>query len=467
VHARRVQPVTGHARRVQPVTGPTDQRRLFASILSAVLPGLGQAFNRRGRAAAIFAIPSLLLLAIAWLLLQLNSTSMLLAHAIVPGTLQLLLILNGLVLVWRLLAVVEAFIDRRYPGKPGRLGGVGLAVVIVFVALPHLAAHVYGASAFSAFERVFAGAGGVATGGPDDDPGSAGGPTPEPGERVNVLLMGIDSGPTRTQALTDSMIVVSLDPVGRTASMVSIPRDLVDVPLGDGKTFAPKINSLLGWANRHKADFPHGGTRALEDAIGALLGVPIHYYAKVDLAGFVTMVDAVGGVDINVVRPLSDPRYFGARGGGWSVTAGQHHFAGVDALAYARIRKAVGESDFTRAGRQQEILIALRNKAVAGGNLLFTLPALVDAVGDSVRTDLPAARLPELAALAEEIGGDRTTRVIMTSPMVKSGGKNHPYGSVVIPVPRRIAEMVALVFTKPGVPPGPWPIPKPSKSPSP
>ena len=55
----------------------------------------------------------------------------------------------------------------------------------------------------------------------------------------------------------------------------------------------------------------------------------------------------------------------------------------------------------------------------------------------------------------------------MTSPMVKSGGKGHPYGSVVIPVPTRIAEMVAIVFTPPGTPPGPWPTPKPSKAPSP
>ena len=457
-----------HARRARPDTRATDQRRLFAAILSAVLPGLGQAFNRRARPAAIFAIPSLVLLGVVWLLFQLNSSSMLVAQAIVPGTLQLLLIINGLVLAWRLIAVFEAFVDRRYPGKPGRLGGVGLVVVILLVALPHAVAHVYGASAFSTFERVFAGAGGDATGGPDDDPGSTTGPKPGPGERVNVLLMGIDSGPSRTQALTDSLMVISLDPVGRTVSMVSIPRDLVDVPLGNGDTFGPKINSLLGWANRHEEDFPLGGTRALEDAIGALLGVPIHYFAKVDLAGFVTMVDAVGGVDIEVARPLSDENYGGfGVGPGWSIGVGPHHLDGANALAYARIRRSTGENDFTRAGRQQEVLIALRDQAVEGGNFLFSLPALLAAVGDTVRTDLPAERLPELAALAEEIGGERTTQVVMTSPMVKSGGKDHKYGSVVIPVPKRIAEMVAIVFTEPGTPPGPWPTPKPSKAPTP
>jgi polyisoprenyl-teichoic acid--peptidoglycan teichoic acid transferase len=443
-----------HARRIRSDSRPTDRRRLLAAVLSGVLPGLGQAFNRRTRPAAVFAIPSLVLIAGAWILLQLTSPALLVAHAIVPSTLGLLLVLNGAILIWRLLAVFEAFVDRRYPGRPGRLGGVGLVLLVVAVALPHVAAHLVGSSAFATFDRVF---GGAAVGGADDDPGSTSGPTPLAGERVNVLLMGIDSGPNRAHALTDSLIVVSLDPVGRTVSMLSIPRDLVDVPLGDGNTFAPKINSLLSFANRHEADFPEGGTRALEDAIGALLGIPIHYYAKVDLGGFVRMVDAVGGIDVEVAKPLSDPNYGGfGVGPGWSIKAGPHHLDGANALAYARIRRATGESDFTRAARQQEVLIALRDQAVKG-DLLFGLPRLLDAVGDAVRTDVPPALLPQLAALAEEIDGGRTVRAVLTSPMVKSGGKNHPYGSVVIPVPKRIAEMVAVVFPAPGTKPGPWP----------
>ena len=451
-------------------TQPTDTRRLLAAILSGVIPGLGQAMNGRTRQAAIFLVPSLIVLLVAGLLLLTTSSTMLLARAIVPDTLRTLLILDVVVLVWRLAAVVQAFIDRRYPPRPGRLGAVGLAIVVVLVALPHAIAGLYGANAFNTFEKVFSGTQGVPVGGKNDDPGSTAGPTPLTGERVNVLLMGIDSGPSRSQALTDTLMVVSLDPVGRTVTMLSIPRDLIDVPLGNGQKFGPKINSLLGWANSqsHKSDFPQGGTRALEDAIGALLGIPIHYYAKVDLGGFVDMINAVGGVDIKVTKRLADPNYGGfGVGPGWSIDPGLHHLNGAEALAYARVRKSLGESDFTRAARQQQVLIALRDQAVKK-DLLVSLPALLQAVGDTVRTDLPAARLPEFAAFAEEIGGDRTTQAVLTSPMVKAGAANNPYGSVVIPVPLRIKQMVAVIFTPPGTPPGPWPpdsSPRPSASP--
>jgi LCP family protein required for cell wall assembly len=445
---------------------PSDRRRLLAAILSGAIPGTGQAINGRSRAALFFVIPSLILLLIAGVIVWTTSSTMLLAHAIVPDTLRLLLILDVVVLVWRLAAVVHAFVDPRYPRAVSRGGVLGLAIVMSLVAAPHGLAGLYGSNALTTFREVFSGSQGTVVGGPNDDPGSTAGPTPLVGERINVLLMGIDSGPSRTQALTDSLIVVSLDPVGKTVTMLSIPRDLVDVPLGNGSTFAPKINSLLGYANRHKEDFPQGGTRALEDAVGALLGIPIHYYAKVDLGGFVAMVDAVGGVDIKVAKHIADANYggFGVGPGGWSIEPGNHHLDGANALAYARVRKSPGESDFTRAARQQQVLLAIRDQAVKQ-NLLVSLPTLLTSVRDAVRTDLPADRLPEFAAFAEEIGGDRTTQQVLTSPMVKSGGANNPYGSVVIPVPLRIRQMVAAIFPPAGTPPGPWP-PKPTPSPS-
>ncbi len=261
------------------------------------------------------------------------------------------------------------------------------------------------------------------------------------------------------------MIVVSIDPVGNTVTLVSIPRDMVDVPLGNGDTFGPKINSLTTFAEDHRDQFPNPG-RALPDAIGALLGIKIHYSAQVDLGGFVRMVNAVGGVDITAARALSDPNYGGyGVGPGWSITKGPHHLDGANALAYSRIRKSVGESDFTRAARQQEVLVAVRDAAVARG-LLFSLPNLLTEVGDAVRTDLPADRLPELAALAEEIGGDKATLIVIKHPLVHPGSGSK-YGSVQVPDVPAIQAMAKLAFPAPGTPPTAWPTPKATPKASP
>jgi LCP family protein required for cell wall assembly len=443
-----------HARRFEPDRRPTDGRRLAAGLFSSILPGSGQLLNGRRRAAAIFGIPALVALAVAWLIIQSDRPTMLLARIITPSVLGLLLVLNIVVLVWRVAAILHAFGDRRYSLRPGRFGVVGLVLLLLLTAAPHVAAWSYGTTAQLTFAKIFSGSTNV-------DPSA---PSPSSRERVNILLVGIDSGPGRTEALSDSLIVVSLDPVGRTVSMLSIPRDLAKVPLGNGNVFGPKINSLMSWADRHPTEFPDGGIRTLEGAIGALLGIPIHYYATIDLRGFVKMVDAVGGVDIKVTKALSDPNYGGfGVGPGWSIEPGVHHLDGANALAYARIRKSTGESDFTRAARQQEVLVALRDETVRAGALL-NLPQLLSAVGGTIRTDLPVDRLPELAALAEQIDSSSTTRVVLGSPMIKAGGPS-PYGSTFVPVPTRIAAMTKVVFGPPGQSPV-WPIPsaKPSAS---
>ncbi len=376
----------------------------------------------------------------------------LLASAIVPATLGALLMLNLLVLVWRLVALVQAFFDTRFELRPGGLGLSGLAIIVLITVLPHVGANYLGGLARSTFADVFDGA---VLGEKSD----ARGPVPGQNARMNVLLVGIDAGAGRDHALTDSLIVVSLDPVGKTVSMASLPRDLVNVPLGDGRTFGPKLNSLLSYATSHKDEFPAGGMRSLENAVGTLLGIPIHYYATIDLNGFVTMVDAVGGVDVKVKQALDDPKYrgYGVTGNkGWQVTVGDHHFDGKDALAYARIRRSVGQTDFTRQARQQEILLALRSKAVKGDALL-NLPSLLDAVGAAVSTDLPPERLPDLAVLAGEIPAKKIVRVVLRFPLVHPAkpGQNK-YGAVQLPDTAAIMAMASQLFSAPGTPPKPW-----------
>jgi LCP family protein required for cell wall assembly len=261
------------------------------------------------------------------------------------------------------------------------------------------------------------------------------------------------------------MMVISFDPVGKTASMVSLPRDLVNIPLGDGNDYGPKLNSLMSYADRHPDEFPAGGVRTLENAVGALLGIPIHYYARMEFKGFIAMVDAVGGVEVTVAKGFEDPGYdgYGQAGRGWSITAGQHHLDGADALAYARSRKAAGESDFTRAGRQQQILVGLKDAATSGGSLFWKLPALLGAVGDSIRTDLPVERLPQLAAAIDEMGSGGITRAVIRHPLVHSVDTR--YGSSLVGDLAAIRDVAAKLFPDPGGVPVPWPTPEATPAP--
>jgi len=241
-----------------------------------------------------------------------------------------------------------------------------------------------------------------------------------------------------------------------------VPRDLIDTPLGDGNVYGPKLNGLLAYADNHATEFPKGGLRTLEDAIGALLQIPIHYYAQLDFRGFIKVIDAVGGVDIVAPRDFEDPKYDGYGTGGvkgFSITAGPHHLDGATALAYARSRKGLGESDFTRQARQQQILVALRSEVTRGGSLLFQLPDLLDAIGQTIRTDVPVERLPDLAAILDEVGKKDVTSVVIRAPLVKS--KSTQYGDSQAPNLAKIRAMAAALFSDPGVAPVPWPTPKP------
>jgi LCP family protein required for cell wall assembly len=447
-----------HARRTRPDTGQLDRRRLAGAGLSAILPGLGQLFNRRTRLAVIFLVPTLVLAVIVAAALATQSPARLAAWVAGPTVLGTVLTINLLVLALRLLSVVQAFLDTRWHGPTGRAGIIGLALLMVLVVLPHAVIYRNGTALGSAFANVF-------------EPRAQGGgdvpaATPQPlDERINVLIMGVDALHGETASLTDTMMVASLDPVARTVSLLSLPRDLINVPLGNGDVYGPKLNSLMSYAEAHEDEFPNGGVEALLDATGALLGIDIPYYARLDYYGFVEMVDTVGGVDVSVAQPIVDPQYtgFGIDQRGWSIDAGEHHLDGPNALAYARSRKALGESDFTRAARQQQILIALRDAVTKDGSLLWELPDLLKTVGERVRSNVPVSQLPELAAILDEVEDDAITRAVIRHPLVRS--EQTRYGSSLVPDVEAIQDVAAALFPEPGGIPEPWPTPKPTTKP--
>ncbi|HEY4751674.1 MAG TPA: LCP family protein, partial [Candidatus Limnocylindrales bacterium] len=311
--------------------------------------------------------------------------------------------------------------------------------------------------------------------------------------RINVLLIGVDAGVGRNTFLTDSMIVASLDPVAGTVSMASLPRDMVDVPLPDGRVFRQKINRLVAYANMHPRSFPGAkdGESVLAAAVGKLLGLKIDSWAEVLLGGFVDLVDAVGGINIKVTSAFCDYRYKEYGISGFSISPGWWHMNGDQALAYARVRKAAGESDFTRAARQQEVIAALRDRVVKGG-FLNNPGAFLRSAGRTVRTNIKPSFIADWIDVATKVGRDDTFRVVVGHPYVKPGSDAR--GSIQIPDLKAIRALAAKLFpptgTRPkgfdtmpangsgatrnasssatcGVTPTPRPTPKPTPRPTP
>jgi len=226
-------------------------------------------------------------------------------------------------------------------------------------------------------------------------------------ERVNLLVMGIDQRPGEEGAFrTDTMLVLTIDPVTKKGGMLSIPRDLwVPIP-GYG---VGRINTahVLGQLHNH----PGGGPALAVETVETNLGIPIHYYARVDFSAFVELVDRLGGIDVTVEEDIDDPTYPShdpADPYGYDplrIEAGEHHFDGDMALKYARTRHSAG-GDFDRAERQQKVLRAVFEKVTRLDmlpTLLAQAPQLWRTLQDSVETDLTLDQIIALARLANEV----------------------------------------------------------------
>jgi len=222
---------------------------------------------------------------------------------------------------------------------------------------------------------------------------------PEQKERVNILLLGIDQreGDTST-CRTDTMILVSLDPETNSASMVSIPRDLwVTIP-GFGENRC-NVAHYLG----EKHDYPGGGPALAKKTIWYALGVPIHYYARINFVGFEKLVDAMGGITIDVEKAIHDEKYPDGHYGVITIDipAGVQKMDGKTALQYARSRH--GKTDFDRMERQQKVLLAARDKALKLDFPISRIPELLEVAGDSVKTDLSLNQIVALAEMAKGV----------------------------------------------------------------
>lgn len=219
--------------------------------------------------------------------------------------------------------------------------------------------------------------------------------------RINVLLMGIGGEGHDGPNLTDTIQVISVDPRNRQVAMLSIPRDLyVDVPGAVGQKV--KINEIH--AIGEERGFEGGGPALLKQEVSKILGVPIHYFARIDFEGFKGIIDSMGGIDVMVEERLYDPYY--PLGTGYQVVdiaPGLNQFDGATALKYARSRET--SSDFARSKRQQQVLVATRDKALSLQFLTNPgkISGLLTTLGDRVRTDLSIGEMEKFASILKDI----------------------------------------------------------------
>ncbi len=443
--------------------------RYLPATLDAVVPGVGHLYAGRRRQAVLFLTPILLALAVIVVIVATVSRPRLLATMLDDGVLAGLLVVQALLLAWRVAAVGTSLTAAGLT-RPARRDVLPIVVLLVVVIVPQAFAGYATQVARQTADAIFvepAPVAAVPSFTPEPDPSYLSTPVPFPSmatspepsprvPRITGLIIGVDAGAGRTTYLTDTMIVASLDPVTGNVSMLSVPRDMVDVPLPDGRRFSGKINGLVSYARHHPKQFPGSdgtGFDVLMGALGTLLEVDISYYATVSLGGFVSIIDRLGGVDVNVTRSFCDPDYreYGYERG-FSIKAGYHHLNGNQALAYARVRKASGESDFTRAARQQEVLAGVRDAIERGGFLNDPIGLLKD-LGRIVQTNVPRSILPDLADAASGIDRTDIYRAVITHPLVRPGSDDR--GSIQIPDLVAIRALSSKLFSASGEAPPP------------
>ena len=263
--------------------------------------------------------------------------------------------------------------------------------------------------------------------------------------RVTLLVLGIDYRDWEAGAgspRSDSMMLVTIDPITMQAGMISIPRDLwVEIP---GFNFN-RINTAYMFGEAYR--LPGGGPDLAIKTVEGLLGVPIQYFAVIDFQTFERMIDELGGVDVEVKQRIMISAIGGHQR--W-LEPGLHHLDGPDTLAYARVRKGAGD-DFGRADRQQQVLLAVLERVVSLDMLPILIsraPALYQELSSGVRTNLSLEQMISLALLAVKVPGENIRKGVIAPPNM-IGFNTRPDGAKVLrPVPDQIRQLRDLIFTE-------------------
>ncbi len=246
--------------------------------------------------------------------------------------------------------------------------------------------------------------------------------------RVNILMLG-KGGPGHEGAdLTDTLLIMSIDPVQKEAAMLSVPRDFwVKTDSGQSKINSVYANAKYKVLNGKKTSdintrAEQAGLAAIESEIEEILGIPVHYNAMVDFNAFEKAINTVGGIDINVKKegvvyerlwnPITRKTFI------LDVKQGQNHFNGERALFYARSRHTSARGDFDRAERQRSVILALKDKVMSAGTYgnPAKLTQLVNEFGDHVRSNMSTGEVLRVYDIMKGIDSSKVTSVGLADP---------------------------------------------------
>jgi LCP family protein required for cell wall assembly len=419
---------------------------LVAAVASALLPGLGQwLVGDRKKARTLFIIDGLTLLV---LLFFFHDKVSIVTAFVRPSSMALMMVVNIIILGYRVWAAEDAYRSATEMGRSvTRIAGITAMLALGFLLLmPHVVFGYYDLVQYSLITTVFDGgeASGTTTTAVSTTSGETGDgattvqdgttssttttvveQTPWDGlDRLNILLLGGDFGVGRTGIRTDTMITVSIDPKTGEAAMFQVPRNWTYAPLPEGMgiwdcdCYPELTNELWIMGERYPDAFPGPGTpseNAVKGMISEFLGIPIHYYALVNLDGFVDIIDSIGGVDIYVPERIVDDEYPLLDGTLTKlvIEQGQQHMDGEEALAYSRTRHA--DSDYFRMNRQKCVLEAAMEQTDPT-SLILNFGKFADVIKNTTTTDIPVDILPKLVELLPAIDIENVVSVRFIPP---------------------------------------------------
>lgn len=441
------------------------RRSIGLTALGTVVPGAGLTQTRNRRLGwALFAIAAVAAVGLAFMLMTKGVTDTALSVVSRPGTLQWLVVGFIVVgLVWAASIVLTAVQTR--PGRLDRVRTRWLAafttVMVLLVASSTLKAAEYAAITKQTVSDVF--------GATPDQPGQGAkvvqGDNPWAATpRVNILLIGSDAGSDRVGIRTDSMIVASIDTASGRTSLIQLPRNLLNAPLaensplrtrypsghfgqpdstcdqnGGGATGQCMLTNLYveaeTFAKDHPGSYPAGSTPGrveIRGTVQQITGLKIDQMVVIDLKGFQQLIDAMGGLEINVKlsgagtkltiggQHDANGRLFGVSG---YFEPGLQHLDGFHSLWYARTRAA--DDDTFRQDRQRCVIQAIVQQ-VNPAEMVSKYPEIAAIAKDNIYTDIPAASLPAFVDLVERVQKSKITSVALTSAQgVNSGDPDY------------------------------------------